>query len=126
MTSFSQPELSIGLSLDESDYPSSSPVTIHARLTIRNWSAEPVTLKFLTSQNYDFEIHDDQGKVVYLWSKARAFSQAIAEVQIQYEKEFAFTAQVGVLAPGRYVAQAWLASEGPPRTYSASTRFHVQ
>ena len=120
-----EPELSIELVLDEADYPASQPITLTAKLTIRNWSADPVVLAFPSSQQYDLEIHNDQGDVVYSWSKGQAFSQSTTELQIQYEKEFSITAPAGSLPPGKYVAQAWLTVEGPPRAYSASARFHV-
>jgi len=123
--SMSEAELSMDLELAETDYRAGDPITLTARLTVRNWAADPSALTFPTSQSYDLEIRDDQGKVVYVWSRGQVFSQIMTELQIQYEKDYAINATVGKLAPGKYIAQAWLTADGPPRAYSASARFHV-
>jgi hypothetical protein len=120
------PELDTEIELDKEIYPASSASTLTARLMIRNSTADPVTLTFPTGQVYDLEIHDDEGNVVYGWSRDKTFTQMVTTLQIQYEKDYAITAPLAHLKPGRYVAQAWLAVEGPPRAYSGSARFEIK
>jgi len=78
-----EPELSIELVLDEADYPASQPITLTAKLTIRNWSADPVVLAFPSSQQYDLEIHNDQGDVVYSWSNCKSSTRRSFRLQLQ-------------------------------------------
>jgi len=121
-----QPDLSTDIELDSEVYAAAHNAELNARLKIRNEAAEPVTLTFPTGQIYDLEIRDGDGNVVYLWSRGRVFAQAAARVEIQFEKEFPISAPLTHLQPGRYVVQAWLALEGPPRVYSGSARFEVK
>ncbi len=120
------PELDTEIELDHETYPPSSASQLTARLMIRNSTADPVTLTFPTGQMYDLEIHDDEGKVVYQWSRDKAFPQMVTTMQIQYEKDYAISAPLANLKPGRYVVQAWLTVEGPPRAYSGSARFEIK
>jgi intracellular proteinase inhibitor BsuPI len=121
----SQPEFAIELALDDAEYEVSADAVLSAHLNIRNSTTDPETLTFATGQVYDLEIRDDQGSVVYLWSKGKVFPQVVTTVQVQYEKEFALTAPLAHLRPGKYVVKAWLLLEGPPRAYSASARFTI-
>ena len=119
-----EPELSTDLELDSDVYAQSG--TLHARLMIRNEGTEPVTLAFPSGQLYDLELHDGEGNVVYRWSQGRTFSQAAASLQIQFEKDYPISVPLAQLKPGRYVAQAWLTVDGPPRAYSGSARFEIK
>jgi hypothetical protein len=122
----SQPDLSTDIELDNDVYSASSASQLNARLLIRNESADPVTLAFPTGQVYDLEIHDGEGNVVYRWSRDKTFPQISTRVDIQFEKEYRISAPLSHLKPGRYVVQAWLAVEGPPRAYSGSARFEIK
>ncbi len=122
----SQPDLSTDIELGNDLYAAATSAELKVRLKIRNEAAEPVTLTFPTGQIYDLEIRDGDGNVVYLWSRGRTFAQAVARVEIQFEKEFPINAPLAHLHAGRYVVQAWLALEGPPRVYSGSARFEVK
>lgn len=124
VTVVSQPELSTGLALDQAVYAASA--TLNARLSIRNSTTDPVSLTFPTGQIYDLEIRDDQGNAVYLWSKNKVFPQMVTTLQLQYEKDYMIAAPLAGLPPGKYVAQGWLAVEGPPRAYSGSARFEIK
>ena len=126
VTVVSQPELSTGLALDHAVYTRSASAALTARLSLRNSTIDPVTLTFPTGQIYDLEIRDDQGNVVFLWSKGRIFPQLVSTVDIQDEKDYIITAPVGNLAAGKYVVQAWFTVDGPPRAYSAAARFEIK
>ena len=130
VTVVSQPEISVSLSLDRAVYPGPSAwfdtSTLSARFSIRNVTSDPLALTFPTGQIYDLEIRDDRGNVVFLWSKDRVFPQIVTTVQLQDEKDYIITAPTNNLAPGKYVAQAWLTVAGPARAYSASVAFQVK
>ena len=121
-----QPDLSTDIELDRDVYPASSDAQLHARLMIRNESADPVTLTFPTGQIYDLEIHDGDGNVVYHWAQGKVFPRMATNVEIQFEKGYSITAPLTHLQPGRYVVQAWLTLEGPVRAYSGSARFELK
>ena len=126
VTVVSQPEISTGLALDSAVYKASDSPTLTARLSIRNSTADPVSLTFLTGQIYDLEIRDDQGNVVFVWSKGKVFPQLVTTVQIQDEKDYIVTVPLASLSPGKYVVQAWFTVEGPARAYSSSARFEIK
>ena len=120
----SQGELSTDLALDRDMYAASD--TLTARLTIRNSDpGAPAVLSFSSGQIYDLEIRDEQGKVVLLWSRGKVFPQLISELQIQDQKEYVISVPLVKMARGKYVLQGWFTIDGPPRTYSASARFHI-
>jgi hypothetical protein len=126
VTTVSEPEFSTGLALDHAVYSTSDSPTLSARLSIRNSTTDPVLLTFPTGQIYDLEIRDDQGNVVFRWSNGKAFPQIVTSVEIQYEKDYVIAASLNGLTPGKYVAQGWFTVAGPPRAYSASTRFEIK
>ena len=115
-------DLAVQISLDQ---PSSS-ASLSARLTVRNTTGQPVTLTFPTGQIYDLEIRNATNDVVYRWSRDKVFTQIFASLGLQGEKTWTIVAPLTNLPAGRYVVQAWLAVEGPPRAYSASTAFDLK
>lgn len=122
-----QGELSTDLVLDHDVYGWSD--TLKARLSLRNSTGDPATpgvIRFSSGQTYDLEIRDGEGKVVYLWSRGKVFPQIISELEVQDQKEYVIDIPLGKLPRGRYVAQCWFTSDGPPRAYSASARFQIQ
>ncbi|HEX4593465.1 MAG TPA: BsuPI-related putative proteinase inhibitor [Bryobacteraceae bacterium] len=120
-----QGELSTDLTLDRAVYAWGD--TLAARLTIHNSDpGSPAVLSFSSGQMYDLEIRDGDGSVVYLWSRGRVFPQIVTELEIQDQKEFALSVPLGKLRRGKYVVQGWFTTDGPPRAYSASARFHIE
>jgi len=122
----SQPDLSTGIELDREVYPVASGAELNARLKIRNEAADPVTLSFPTGQLYDLEIRDDEGDVVYHWSQGKMFARMATQLEIQFEKDYSIVAPLAHLKPGKYVVQAWLMVDGPPRAYCGSARFEIK
>ncbi len=121
-----EPEISVSLALDHAAYSASDSATLNARLSIRNSTAEPEVLTFPSGQLYDLEIRDEQGNVVYQWSRGKLFPQVITTLQLQFEKDYPIAAPLAGLPPGKYIVQAWLAVQGPPRAYSASSRIEIE
>jgi hypothetical protein len=113
------------LSLDRAIYASADAPTLTARLTIRNAASNPVTLTFLSGQIYDLEIRNDKGDVVYRWSTGKVFPQIVLDDVVDDEKDYWIEAPLAGLPTGNYVAQAWLAVDGPPESYSASASFRI-
>jgi hypothetical protein len=48
---------------------------IRLRLSVRNVSAQPVTLEFPTSQQFDFIVRSEAGAEIARWSQGRQFTQ---------------------------------------------------
>jgi hypothetical protein len=68
----SSPPVTVTLSTDRVYYRPGEPVVM--RITVRNVGTEPVTLRFPSSQRYDFVVrHITTGEVVWQWSFNRYF-----------------------------------------------------
>ena len=121
-------ELSFGVSLDRAAYsiglPGVTP-SITVRMTLKNTTPDPLHLTFPMNP-YDLEIKNEKGDVVYRWSNGRVFPQIVFEFPLEGEKDYVITAPLAGLPPGKYVAQAWLVAEGPPKAYSASAPFQIK
>lgn len=126
VTFLSRPELSTGLALDHAVYSSANAGVLTARLSILNNTGDPVSLTFPTTQRYDLEILDNTGKLVYRWSKGRAFGQVATIASFQNETDYIISVPLAGIAPGNYVVQGWLTPAGTPLAYSASTSFQVK
>jgi len=139
-TVISQPELHFSLTLDKPAYtanlmPPVDPVTsiprLTARLTFRNTTDKPVTLTFASGQRYDLEIKDEKGAVVYRWSDGKAFTMIFGQETVgPGEKNYVVVVPLAdksgrPLAQGKYTAEAWITSSGPP-DFRASVGFEVR
>ena len=111
------------VALDAPSYKAAEPLEMQLRLTLRNTHPQPVTLIFPSGQRYDLRIWNDKGDIAYVWSADKLFIQAVSTEQVSGERTFTFTATVPSLAPGRYVAEAWLATQA--REYVGIIGFEV-
>jgi hypothetical protein len=137
VTVISAPELSFSLSLDRSSYtanlmppiaPENAIPRVHARITLRNTTPDPVKLDFSTGQVYEMVLWNDQGKVVWRYSDGRAFTQAFHSLTVSRGERIwnetirlapGNSAGIAPLPAGRYVLECWLTTtEG--RTFTAS------
>lgn len=138
VTVISAPELAFSLSLDRSVYtanlmppivPENAIPRIHARITLRNTTPDPLTLEFSSGQVYEMVLWNDQGKVVWRYSDGRAFTQAFHSITVSKGDrtwtetirlaDADTTGGMGPLPAGRYVLECWLTTtEG--RTFTAS------
>jgi hypothetical protein len=121
-------QISVGLALDRAVYSATAAGSpeINAQLTIRNMTADTVTLTLPTTQTYDLEIKDAKGNVVYRWSADKAFGQIVTSLALAGVLDYKIQAPLAKLSAGQYVAQAWLTVSGPERAYSASVAFAIQ
>lgn len=81
-------------------------------LTIQNNTEQKQTLTFSSSQDYDYQIKDSKGEVLYTYSADKAFLQAVEEeILIQGERlEFQIDAKEALpyLEKGDYKLEAWV------------------
>jgi hypothetical protein len=135
-----QPEVRVSLTLDRSVYianlmppvdPQTSVPMMTARLTLRNDSGQTVVLTYPSGQRYDLEIKNARGEVVYRWSDDKMFTmvfgrESLGKDELSYVIEARLSGKDGKPLPqGKYTADAWLATEGPPR-YSATVGFEIR
>jgi hypothetical protein len=100
------------------------PVATTVTMRIRADRAEPVFLRFRSSQRYDIAIKNMAGDVVFLWSSAVAFLPAISEEYV-LSKEYVQPLSVN-LPDGRYLVEAWLTTASPERQFASATTLWVQ
>jgi hypothetical protein len=139
VTFVSEPGLTFGLTLDRAVYhvdrmpgpdPPSVPV-MTARLTLRSTRRDPVLLVFPSGQNFDLVLRNESGDIVFRWSDGRFFTEIFRREKFgPGERNFALLVPLAdregnPLPPGKYVAEAWLATE-PPGVYAASAGFEIQ
>lgn len=114
VTVISAPESGFGLSLTRTHGP------LDARLSLRHTGAAPLELTFSTSQQFDLQVFDHNGKLIYQWSEGRGFLQVLTTVKVSGERVWLAEIPAERLPPGRYAARAWLTTlDGSP--YSATT-----
>ncbi len=86
----------------------------------------PFKLLFMTSQEYDVQLRDAEGNVIYTWSADKAFLQAVHARDAQ--GELVWTVEIplaNTLKPGRYTVEGWLTSGPSRREFAAAMSFDV-
>jgi hypothetical protein len=116
-------QIGFTVALDSPSYQAAEVVNLQVRLTLRNTSSKPVTLLFPSSQRYDLRVWNERNQIVYTWSADKLFAQVIGQDIVAGERTFTFTANVPNLPPGRYAAEAFLATAA--REYVGVVGFEV-
>jgi hypothetical protein len=85
--------------------------------TFRLQVSSPLTLSFLSGQEYDFSLSDNAGNTVWLWSATATFIQALHQrtVTDEWSETVEIPLPQGGLPPGDYTVQAWITATGAPR-----------
>jgi hypothetical protein len=123
-TAVEAPQIGFTVALDAPVYRKTNDTAMLARVTLRNTNVEPVILTFPSGQNYDLRIWNDRGEIVYTWSADKLFPQVFRREQLaQGERTFAFSVPLASLPVGRYVVEAWLATQA--REYVGIVGFEV-
>jgi hypothetical protein len=123
-TTVQAPQIGFTVALDAPLYKKPDAAAMLVRLTLLNTHAQPVTLTFPSGQNYDLRIWNDRGDIVYTWSADKLFPQVFRREQLaQGERTFAFSVPLTSLPVGRYVVEAWLATQA--REYVGIVGFEV-
>jgi len=86
---------------------------LQVRMTLENWTREPLKLRFNSGQSFDFAVRDAAGAAVYTWSANKLFTAEIREVAVTGEKNWTATEEVQLPA-GEYVLEAWLTTDRKP------------
>lgn len=132
VTVLSQPAVSFGVTLDRAVYDVGSAATV--LMTLRNTSANTVTLNFNSGQRYDIVIRDEAGKEVFRDSARRTYVQVtgleeIAQGERNYIELVTLASLEGQALPaGRYSLEAWLAatSAGQRPQYAGTVGFEIR
>ncbi len=130
---------SVALSLDRPRYvanlmppvdPERVVPVLRADLVIRNTTSEPLQITTPSGQQFDFEIRDEEGDIVYRWSDGRAFTQALTIIDLSPGVKV-FSVEVPLswgdgapLPPGRYTIHGWVAT-ADPSLYRAQSAFDL-
>jgi hypothetical protein len=104
-------ETAFRISLGQRNYASRA--TINLRLSLENWTKEPLPLTFPSGQSFDFAIRNPAGETVYTWSANKLFTAEFRELSIAGEKNWTVTEELS-LKPGEYVLEAWLTTGSKP------------
>ena len=131
---------SVALSLDRPRYvanlmppvdPERAVPVLRADLIIRNTTIEPLEITTPSGPQFDFEIRDEEGDIVYRWSDGRAFTQALTIIDLSPGVKV-FSVEVPLswgdgapLPPGRYTIHGWVATANP-NLYRAQSAFDLE
>ena len=121
-TYVTEPAVSFTLALSQEFQPV-GPMTLRARMTLRNGRVEPILLWFPSGQRFDVAVRNAVGETVYTWSADKLFAAVVAEEELG-EGERNYLVDVPLdLPPGTYVVEAWLTTR--PRQFAATASFVV-
>ena len=102
---------------------------IKFELTVSNTTPNPITLRFNSSQQYDFTVRPSAGTIIWTWSDNMSFTQSVSEISIPAQDAVVFsetwdqTSTAGAnLAVGTYTATGLL----PGRSERAQIEFRVE
>ena len=122
VTTVTEPSFSFTLALSQEFQPA-GPMTLRARMTLRNNRVEPIPLLFPSGQRFDVQIRGPAGETVYTWSADKAFIALVTEEELG-DGERNYVVDIPLeLPPGTYSAEAWLATH--PRQFAATASFVV-
>jgi len=114
-------EYSFRINLSQKTYASRA--IINLRMTLENWTKEPLKLQFYSGQSFDFAIRDASGETVFFWSANKLFIAEVRELSVTGEKNWTVTEEMD-LKPGEYVLEAWLTTDRKP-VFKAQVPFTV-
>jgi len=117
------PEVSFSMGLNSA--PHFQGGLLGVRLSLRNASFQGMLLHFPSSQSFDFQIRNDQGDIVYTWSRDKSFAAIFRNEKLGSSSELAFGISVPLdnFAPGHYIARGFLTTD--PVQYVAEIGFDV-
>ena len=132
--------ISFALKLDHDIYFEPGATQLDATMTLVCPVATPVSLTFITGQQFDLEIRDAAGQQVGLWSRGRVFPDLVRTVTIKGEQKWTASMALPVRDSGdepldavAYTLTGYLTTAGAPtdgggvvRAYSATVGFTVR
>lgn len=93
-------------------------VPVQLRLATRG--AEPLRLRFIDGQRYDFVLRNERGEAVWRWSDGKVFIQAASEERVT-DKSWSEVLEMTVPGPGEYRLEGRLTTVGDPIVAAAVT-----
>nr|WP_309098550.1 BsuPI-related putative proteinase inhibitor [Fredinandcohnia onubensis] len=79
---------------------------------IYNAGEQDIRLQFPSAQEYDYEIYNETGDLMYRYSDEHVFAQVIRDVLFAKGKSLAFVAGLPKLEKGEYRISIWAAARG--------------
>jgi len=141
-TVVSEGDVSFTLTLDKAVYyanlmppvdPARAVPVMTARLTLRNTTDQEIEIEFPSGQKYEIQIKNERGETVYTWSADKAFIQVFETLKLSKgELNWVETIRLSAaeegkpLAAGRYIAEAWLTTNGGQKRFASSVGFRVE
>ncbi|MEH7883666.1 BsuPI-related putative proteinase inhibitor [Bacillus sp. JJ1609] len=94
---------------------------------VKNQTEQEVTLKFTSSQRYDYSVKTMDGQEVYLFSSTAAFLQALGEVKIKQGETLTYVIDLKDLSlqKGEYTLTVWMTPKDGPK-YKVTKEFTVE
>lgn len=95
------------------------------KLTLKNTTDQEVVLEHGSSQEYDYNIKDSSGNVVYTYSKDKMFAQAVSEKKVNpsdsLEVEVDASEGFKGLEKGQYTLEVWPVAKGTEELKTVTT-----
>jgi len=79
---------------------------------IYNAGDQDIRLQFPSAQEYEYEIYNEAGDLVYRYSDEHVFAQVIRDVLFAKGKSLTFVAGLPILEKGEYRISIWAAARG--------------
>lgn len=92
--------------------------------TVQNEGDTTTTLRFSTSQKYEFEVSDDSG-VIATYSEGKVFMQAIEEIELAPGEEETFDVELPTLDPGEYTIKIYLTASNLAEISEITEKFEI-
>jgi hypothetical protein len=100
-----------------------------ATLDLNTTGPTPVKLRYLSSQEYDLVLRNEEGTAVWRWSEGRAFLPVIRDEVVSrrsWQVTVPLTDRTGaILPPGLYELEAWILSGVDRPQFSGVSRFRI-
>jgi hypothetical protein len=87
------------------------------RYELKNQTEQVKVLQFTSGKRYDYTITDNNGNVVYEFSKEHMFMQILNNVTIKQGDSYVQDIMIKDLPPGKYKVEVWLTAKGEPQDY---------
>jgi hypothetical protein len=95
-------------------------LSVPVQLRLASRGAEPLRLRFIDGQRYDFVLRNERGEAVWRWSDGKVFIQAASEERVT-DKSWSEVLEMTVPGPGEYRLEGRLTTVGDPIVAAAVT-----
>jgi hypothetical protein len=94
---------------------------------VKNQTEQEVTLKFTSSQRYDYSVKTKDGEEIFLFSSTAAFLQALGEETLKQGDSLTYVIDLKDLSleKGDYILSVWMTPKQGPK-YKVEKQFSVE